>query len=146
MAGTGKAHLRDGDSVLRVEDLVVELKVGRHATVKAVSGISFDVLRGETLGIVGESGCGKSTTGKAVMQIPRPTSGSVVFGCNRRPPSISAMRSPPALSSKILYRLPNEITPIVTAATPSSQRGCHQSIRFCSILVAATLKMTIAAK
>jgi len=48
-------------------------------TVKAVSGISFDVLRGETLGIVGESGCGKSTTGRAIMQIPKPTSGSVNF-------------------------------------------------------------------
>lgn len=79
MAGTGHAHLRDGDRVLTVEDLVVEFNVGRKATVKAVSGISFDVLRGETLGIVGESGCGKSTTGRAIMQIPAPTSGSVVF-------------------------------------------------------------------
>ena len=79
MAGTGHAHLREGDTVLRVEDLVVEFKIGRHSTVKAVSGISFDVMRGETLGIVGESGCGKSTTGKAIMQVPRPTSGSVVF-------------------------------------------------------------------
>jgi peptide/nickel transport system ATP-binding protein len=81
MAGSGKAHLRStGDVVLRVEDLVVEFPVGRTGlTVNAVSGISFDVLRGETLGVVGESGCGKSTTGKAIMQLPRPTSGSVVF-------------------------------------------------------------------
>ncbi len=79
MAGTGQAHLREGDKVLSVENLVVEFKVGRHETVKAVSGISFDVLRGETLGIVGESGCGKSTTGRAIMQIDRPTSGAVVF-------------------------------------------------------------------
>ena len=79
MAGTGKAHLRDGDRVLSIEDLVVEFKVKGGNTVKAVSGISFDVLRGETLGIVGESGCGKSTTGRAIMQIPSPTSGSVVF-------------------------------------------------------------------
>ncbi len=79
MAGTGKAHLRDGDRVLSIEDLVVEFKVGHGNTVKAVSGISFDVLRGETLGIVGESGCGKSTTGRAIMQIPKPTSGSIVF-------------------------------------------------------------------
>ncbi|NND75554.1 MAG: ABC transporter ATP-binding protein [Ilumatobacter sp.] len=79
MAGTGKAHLRDGDRVLTVEDLVVEFKVGHGNTVKAVSGISFDVLRGETLGIVGESGCGKSTTGRAIMQIPKPTSGSIDF-------------------------------------------------------------------
>jgi peptide/nickel transport system ATP-binding protein len=79
MAGTGHAHLRDGDKVLSVEDLVVELKVGRRETVKAVSGISFDVLRVETLGIVGESGCVKSTTGRAIMQIDRPTAGAVVF-------------------------------------------------------------------
>ncbi len=79
MAGTGKAHLRDGDAVLTVEDLVVEFPIGRKGTVSAVAGISFDVMRGETLGIVGESGCGKSTTGRAIMQIERPTSGSVVF-------------------------------------------------------------------
>ena len=81
MAGTGKAHLRDGDDfVLRVEDLVVEFPVGRTGlVVNAVSGISFDVRKGETLGLVGESGCGKSTTGRAVMQLPRPTSGSVRF-------------------------------------------------------------------
>jgi peptide/nickel transport system ATP-binding protein len=79
MAGTGKAHLRDGEAVLRVEDLVVEFPIKRSVIVSAVAGISFDVLRGETLGIVGESGCGKSTTGRAVMQITRPTSGSVVF-------------------------------------------------------------------
>jgi peptide/nickel transport system ATP-binding protein len=81
MAGTGKAHLRTtGDVLLRVEDLVMEFPVGHTGLkVHAVSGISFDVLRGETLGVVGESGCGKSTTGKALMMLPRPTSGSVVF-------------------------------------------------------------------
>lgn len=57
MAGTGKSHLREGDVVLRVEGLVVEFPISRHATVSAVAGISFDVLKGETLGIVGESGC-----------------------------------------------------------------------------------------
>src|SRR6187431_227568 len=81
MAGTGKAHLRDSpDVLLRVEDLVVEFPVGRTGLkVNAVSGISFDVLPGETLGLVGESGCGKSTTGKAIMQLPRPNSGSIRF-------------------------------------------------------------------
>ena len=47
-----------------------------------MSGISFDLRRGETLGLVGESGCGKSTTGRAIMQLPRPTSGSIVFEGN----------------------------------------------------------------
>ena len=45
----------------------------------AVSGISLDILEGETLGLVGESGCGKSTTGRAIMQLPPPSSGSVRF-------------------------------------------------------------------
>jgi peptide/nickel transport system ATP-binding protein len=80
MAGSGKAHLRDGDNVLiKVEDLVVEFPVGKGRKVHAVSNISFDVLEGETLGLVGESGCGKSTTGRAVMQLPPPTSGSIQF-------------------------------------------------------------------
>jgi len=80
MAGTGKAHLRpESDVLLRVEDMVVEFPVDRHSVVHAVSGISFDVARGETLGLVGESGCGKSTTAKAIIQIPRPTSGTVDF-------------------------------------------------------------------
>ena len=79
MAGTGKAHLRDGEALLRVEDLHVEFPVGGGRTVKAVSGISLDVMAGETLGLVGESGCGKSTTGRAVLQLPPPTSGKVIL-------------------------------------------------------------------
>ncbi len=78
MAGSGTAHLRpEEDVLLRVENLVVEFKVGRRGVVSAVSNISFDVAEGETLGLVGESGCGKSTTGKAIMQLPAPTRGSV---------------------------------------------------------------------
>ncbi len=80
MAGTGNAHLRPADeTLLRIEDLVVEFPAGRRMKVHAVSGISLDVKKGETLGLVGESGCGKSTTGRAIMQLPRPTSGKVIF-------------------------------------------------------------------
>ncbi|MFB4278991.1 MULTISPECIES: ABC transporter ATP-binding protein [unclassified Nonomuraea] len=78
MAGSGSAHLRPRDEVLlRVEDLVVEFPAGRGRTVRAVSGVSFDLARGETLGIVGESGCGKSSAARALVQLPKPRSGSV---------------------------------------------------------------------
>ena len=80
MAGSGTAHLRPAEEVLlQVTDLVVEFPAGNGRTVKAVSGISFDIAPGETLGLVGESGCGKSTTGRAVLQLPKPTSGAVVL-------------------------------------------------------------------
>jgi peptide/nickel transport system ATP-binding protein len=80
MAGSGKAHLRNNENViLRVEDLTMEFPAGGKNFVRAVSGISFDIERGETLAIVGESGCGKSTLGKAILQLPKPTSGTVNF-------------------------------------------------------------------
>ncbi len=56
--------------------LIFQRQVG---AVKAVDGISFDVFKGETLGLVGELGCGKSTTGRTVLQLYKPTEGSVVF-------------------------------------------------------------------
>jgi peptide/nickel transport system ATP-binding protein len=78
--GSGTAHLREReDIVLRIEHLTVEFPAGAGATVHAVSDLSFDIAKGETLGLVGESGCGKSTTGRAIMQLPRPTAGSVLF-------------------------------------------------------------------
>jgi oligopeptide transport system ATP-binding protein len=49
------------------------------ADVKAVDGLNFDVFQGETLGLVGESGCGKSTTGRAILQLYKPTAGAVLF-------------------------------------------------------------------
>jgi oligopeptide transport system ATP-binding protein len=50
------------------------------ADVKAVDGVSFSIRRGETLGLVGESGCGKSTTGRCILQLYRPTAGQILFG------------------------------------------------------------------
>lgn len=76
----GKAHLRTSDDVLlRVEDLVVDYRIDRQTSFRAVKGISFDVVEGETLGLVGESGCGKSTTAKAIVQLPKPTEGTISF-------------------------------------------------------------------
>jgi peptide/nickel transport system ATP-binding protein len=73
MAGSGTAHLRphDPDVILSVEHLVMEFPAGKGRVVHAVSDVSFDVRDGETLGLVGESGCGKSTTAKAVVQLRR---------------------------------------------------------------------------
>lgn len=71
--------------LLRVEDLkmhfpilagVFRRKVG---AIKAVDGVSFDIKVGETLGLVGESGCGKSTTGRAILQLYEPTAGKILF-------------------------------------------------------------------
>jgi oligopeptide transport system ATP-binding protein len=59
------------------QGLIVQRQIG---AVRAVDGVSFDVHKGETLGLVGESGCGKSTTGRTILQLYRPTSGDVVFG------------------------------------------------------------------
>lgn len=75
----------NNDILLRVEDLKMHFPIHRGllqrqvGAVHAVDGISFDVKRGETLGLVGESGCGKSTTGRAILQLYRPTSGRVNF-------------------------------------------------------------------
>ena len=72
-------HDDDSDVVLDVRDLVVEFPVGRGDIVHAVSGLDLQLMAGETLGILGESGCGKSTAGRAIMQLPPPTSGTVIF-------------------------------------------------------------------
>jgi len=79
--------------LLKVRDLTVNFGT-RHHAVSAVAGISFDVFPGETLGLVGESGCGKSTTGKALMRIVEPSSGSIELeGVNVAAQSGKALRN-----------------------------------------------------
>ncbi|KAB8144978.1 dipeptide ABC transporter ATP-binding protein [Chloroflexia bacterium SDU3-3] len=84
--GAGESAAPSGETLLEVRDLKMHFPVNKGiivqrqvGAVKAVDGVSFDVHRGETLGLVGESGCGKSTTGRAILQLYRPTSGEVLF-------------------------------------------------------------------
>lgn len=70
------------ESFLEVKKLVKYFEVkkdGKKALLKAVNGVSFSIDRGETLGLVGESGCGKSTTGRLIINLLPPTSGEVLF-------------------------------------------------------------------
>ena len=78
-----------GDVLLNVHDLQMHFPITKGiifqrqiGAIKAVDGIDFSLFRGETLGLVGESGCGKSTTGRAILQLYRPTAGEVVFDTN----------------------------------------------------------------
>jgi len=75
-----------GEEILRVEDLKVHFPLTKGVvirrqvgTIKAVDGVSFSLRRGDTLGLVGESGCGKSTTGLAVLRMLTPTAGRILF-------------------------------------------------------------------
>jgi peptide/nickel transport system ATP-binding protein/oligopeptide transport system ATP-binding protein len=77
---------RKGEPLVEVRDLVKHFPLTRgvifqkqYGAVRAVDGVSFDVMRGETLGIVGESGCGKSTTARLLIRLLDPTSGTIRF-------------------------------------------------------------------
>ena len=67
------------ESLLEVSGLTKHFPVPGRGLVRAVDGVSFSIKRGETLGLVGESGCGKTTTGRCILQLERPTSGRIVF-------------------------------------------------------------------
>ena len=76
---------------LRIENLKKYFKTAK-GTVHAVDDVSFSIERGKTLGVVGESGCGKSTTGRAILRLIEPTAGEVIFnGEDTQKPVISEM-------------------------------------------------------
>ncbi len=78
-------HASDNDVLIRVRDLKKHFPIKRGVfrrqvgAVQAVDGVTFDIKRGETLGLVGESGCGKSTAGRTILQLLEPTGGSVLW-------------------------------------------------------------------
>ncbi|SFD65489.1 oligopeptide transport system ATP-binding protein [Lentibacillus persicus] len=69
----------ENEKVLEVKNLQKHFKLGRKSVVKAVNDISFDIYKGETFGLVGESGCGKSTTGRTIIRLHDATGGDVIF-------------------------------------------------------------------
>ena len=69
----------NAEPLVQVKDLCKYFQVGRHATLKAVDGVSFNIYKGETVGLVGESGCGKSTAGRCLIRLYEPTSGQVIY-------------------------------------------------------------------
>ena len=78
-------NMPECDEILRVENLVMHFPIYRGiirrqvGAVHAVDGVTFSIRRGEALGLVGESGCGKSTTGRTILQLYKPSSGKVFF-------------------------------------------------------------------
>jgi oligopeptide transport system ATP-binding protein len=70
----------NGRPLLEINDLRKHFHVGRGATLKAVDGISLKINKGETLGLVGESGCGKTTAGRTLVRLYEPSGGEVLFG------------------------------------------------------------------
>lgn len=71
--------MAEKEVLIEVKDLKKYFQVGKHATLKAVDGVNFKIYKGETLGLVGESGCGKTTCGKTVMGLYEATGGQVIF-------------------------------------------------------------------
>ncbi len=74
--------LNIADPILQVRSLKTYFEVGRHATVRAVDDLSFDICRGETVGLVGESGCGKTTVGRTLLRLETATAGKIMFNGN----------------------------------------------------------------
>ena len=66
-------------ALLQIKDLKKHFQMGRGATLKAVDGISLDITKGETVGLVGESGCGKTTAGRVLVTLYEPSGGEVIF-------------------------------------------------------------------
>ncbi len=91
ISGDGDGDERDrqipasATPLVEVRDLAVQFASGHRAAINAVDGVSLDIFPGETLGLVGESGCGKTTLGRAMLRLIEPTRGSIRIGGTLRP-------------------------------------------------------------
>lgn len=109
---TGEKNLEGADVVLRVENLQKQypIKKGFFAkaaqVVHALEGVSFELRRGETFAIVGESGCGKSTTGKCILRLTEPTSGKVYVGDQEFTSLRGKMLTQARQKLKLIFRTP----------------------------------------
>ncbi|MFC5601902.1 dipeptide ABC transporter ATP-binding protein [Sporosarcina koreensis] len=74
-----RSRIADPSPIIQVKDLQKHFQLSGNKHLRAVDGVSFDIHKGETLGLVGESGCGKSTTGRTIIRLYEPTGGEVYF-------------------------------------------------------------------
>lgn len=73
------ANNEQKEKILEIKNLTMEFASGKKQTVKALNNVTFDIYRGENFGLVGESGCGKTTLGRTVIRLYDPTSGEILF-------------------------------------------------------------------
>ena len=119
----------DGDNLLEVKNLKMYFPVTsgiifqkKIAEVKAVDDVSFSIKKGETLGLVGESGCGKTTTGRCILQLNKPTSGEVIFeGARLSDLSTQEMRAMRRKMQVIFQDPYSSLNPRMTAGNTSGE-------------------------
>ena len=71
--------MAEKEKILEIKNLNMEFRTGKHQTLKALNNVSFDIYKGENFGLVGESGCGKTTLGRTLIRLYDPTSGELIF-------------------------------------------------------------------
>ena len=113
--------------MLIVDDIVKHFKLtggtpGGRPVVRAVDGVSFVVQKGETLGIVGESGCGKSTTARLLMQLIKPDSGTIVLDGE-------AVEAPHGITVRQLQRMSRWCSRTLRLAQSAAYAGGHHRLR-----------------
>ena len=132
------------EALVQVRDLVKYFPIeNSDDVVRAVDGVSFSILQGETLGLVGESGCGKSTVGRCVLRLHEPTSGEVWFEgkeiTNLPAREMQALRrQEPLLPVPKMdwHSAPQRLlcSPFVSTATPGTSIACPLQADWAAIL------------